>query len=129
VTASDQLSPAEKASALDARAVSYFRHRDLARPIVEINGWDMGALDRIVESGLDRVEQETRGVEEARRQLAAAVSLLPPEWLTAGAAVGTTEQCAARLHAFRQAGADEILIHGSTPDRLEGIVKAYAAMA
>jgi alkanesulfonate monooxygenase SsuD/methylene tetrahydromethanopterin reductase-like flavin-dependent oxidoreductase (luciferase family) len=46
-----------------------------------------------------------------------------------GAAVGSVAHCAARLHEYRQAGADEILIHGTTPERLESVVEAYRAMA
>jgi 5,10-methylenetetrahydromethanopterin reductase len=51
--------------------------------------------------------------------------MLPREWLPAAAAVGSVDQCAARILDYRLAGADEILIHGMTPERLEPIVQAF----
>lgn len=129
VTAADTLTASEKASVLDARAVSYFAFRELARPIIEINHWDPAGADKLVASELTRVEHQKGNAEDLRQKLAAQVSLLPHEWLNTGAAIGSVEDCAARLHDYRLAGADEILIHGMTPDRLEPIANSYMNLA
>ena len=50
-----------------------------------------------------------------REQLVEVSRVLPQEWLDDGAAVGTAAQCAAKLRTFLDAGADEILLHGSSP--------------
>lgn len=125
VTAVDTLAPSERASAVDARAISYFAYRELARPIIEVNGWDPSGADQLVESGLSKLEHQKGNAEDARRQLAAAIAMLPSGWLESAAALGSVEQCAARIREYRNAGADEVLIHGMTPDRLEPIVQAY----
>src|SRR3546814_8361719 len=50
-----------------------------------------------------------------RQELVDVSRLIPQQWLDEGAAVGTAAQCADQLMAFLDAGADEILLHGSAP--------------
>ena len=121
----DFLSEVELASAVHARAMTYFRGGMLGPAIVEINGWDPAPLARVAQAGL--VGEPRADRPEEMRRFAEAAALLPPEWIAEGAAVGGVEHCAERLHDYRRVGADEILIHGTTPDRLEKVVKAYAA--
>jgi alkanesulfonate monooxygenase SsuD/methylene tetrahydromethanopterin reductase-like flavin-dependent oxidoreductase (luciferase family) len=49
---------------------------------------------------------------------------LPERWLDESAAIGTAAECAAKLRGFFDAGADEIVIHGTTADGLEATVNA-----
>jgi probable F420-dependent oxidoreductase len=127
VVAPDTLSPAEKADAVDARAVSYFAHRELGTPILERNGWDEGPMNRLIESGASQLELQQADHDQIRRTLARAVEMLPAQWLTTGAAVGSTRHCAERLKEYLAAGADEILLHGITPDKQEALVKEFCA--
>lgn len=127
VTAPDTLSDAERANILEARAVSYFMHREVGLPIVTMNGWDEGPMDRLAETGLGRLEYGQGDIEESRRQMARAARMLPPEWLTTGAAVGSVAHCVERLRAYLGAGADEILLHGTTPDQQGPLVAAARA--
>ena len=53
-----------------------------------------------------------------------AASLLPPDWLTTGAAVGSVEHCVERLSEYIEAGADRILLHGTTPEQQGPLVTA-----
>jgi 5,10-methylenetetrahydromethanopterin reductase len=123
----DFLTEAELASAVYARAMTYFRGGTLGPGIAEANGWDPAPLARVA---AERLVGEPRADSPAEmKRFADAVALLPPEWIAHGAAVGSVEHCAARLHDYRRAGADEILIHGTTPERLESVVRAYKAMA
>jgi alkanesulfonate monooxygenase SsuD/methylene tetrahydromethanopterin reductase-like flavin-dependent oxidoreductase (luciferase family) len=50
---------------------------------------------------------------------------IPQDWLDATSAVGSPEACAARLHEFLAAGADELVLHASTPDMLGPVVEAF----
>lgn len=123
----DFLTPEERSVAVHARAMTYFRSDTLGPAIAEANGWDTSSLTRVDRTGLTGVEPRADSPEDMKR-FADAAAMLPPEWLTEGAAVGSVDHCAARLHEYRLAGVDEILIHGTTPERLEPVVKAYAAM-
>ena len=126
VTAPDTLPDEEKRRIVDARAMTYFRGPALAKALVDANDWDEGQLTPLLESGLRGLEPKGVDAESVRR-FSEAAKLMPPEWLTEGAAVGSVEHIAKRLDQYRAAGADEILIHGSTPDNLGPIVEAYTA--
>src|SRR3546814_16925613 len=88
VTAPDSLLPKQREDILEARAVSYFMHREVGLPIVSMNGWDEAPMDRLVETGLSRLEYGQGDIAEARRQMAEAVAMLPAEWMEKGAAIG-----------------------------------------
>src|SRR3546814_17556071 len=60
--------------------------------------------------------------------MAEAVAMLPDEWLEQGAAIGSLSRCATRLAEYRAAGADQLLLHGTTPDQQEDIVAAGRAL-
>lgn len=127
VTAPDTLSDAQRADILEARAISYFMHREVGLPIVAMNGWDEAPLDAVAATGLARLEYGSGTVEEKRRLMAEAVSLLPPEWLTDGAAVGSLDNCISRLGEYVDAGADYLLLHGTTPDQQGELVARMQA--
>ena len=52
---------------------------------------------------------------------------MPADWLPSSSAVGDAATCAARLREYRAAGADELVLHGSTAEHLGGLVSAYAS--
>lgn len=123
VTASG-LPPEEEAAVVGARAVTYFQIPGFGEQLAEANGWDTAALATL------RAHPQLAGIKGAadsvrtRAELTEAATALPEEWVTGASAVGTPEQCAQRLAAYRAAGADELLLHGSTPDQLGPVVAA-----
>ncbi len=48
--------------------------------------------------------------------------------LEQGAAIGSLSRCATRLAEYGAAGADQILLHGTTPDQQGEIVAAVRAL-
>jgi probable F420-dependent oxidoreductase len=123
VTASG-LPPEEEAAVVGGRAVTYFQIPGFGEQLAEANGWNTRALEQL------RAHPHLVGIKGAadsvrtRDELTEAATALPPEWITSASAVGTPEQCAERLAAYRAAGADELLLHGSTPDQLGPVVAA-----
>jgi probable F420-dependent oxidoreductase len=128
VTAPDTLSDKQRADILEARAVSYFMHREIGLPIVTTNGWDEAPMARLAATDLARLEYGAGSVEEKRRMMGEAVSMLPAEWLTTGAAVGSVAQCVGRLGQYLAVGVDCILLHGTTPDQQGPLVEAMRAI-
>jgi len=128
VTVPDTLPPELRSDALEARAVSYFMHREVGLPIVQANGWSEVPLFRLLESGLSQFEYGAGEPAEKRRRMAEAARLLPREWLTEGAASGSIAGCIERLSQYLAAGADYILLHGTRPqqqiDIIDGLKKA-----
>jgi uncharacterized protein (DUF2237 family) len=62
-----------------------------------------------------------------RAQLSDLTAAMPPEWLPSASAVGSAATCAARLRDYVEAGADEIILHGTTGAALADLVRAFAA--
>lgn len=93
--------------------------------LVGMNGWDLAPLARF---RADEVVASMPGAIDARAtldQLEHIATLIPAEWLPA--AVGSAEVCAARVVDQLRAGADGVILHGSSPAELEPVVHAYRA--
>jgi hypothetical protein len=121
VTAPDR-APEEEAAVVGGRAVTYFQIPSFGELLVGVNDWDTGPLDRL------RAAPQLAGLRGAadnvftRDQLTEVSKLLPPEWLETGAAMGTAAVCATRMAEYLDAGADELVLHGTTPELLGSAV-------
>ena len=123
--AAPDLTPEETKAAVYVRATTYFVHKEMATPILKANGWDLKLLDPILATGLENLEMQQVSLDVLRAKMAEASALIPPTWISEGSAVGSAATVAARLMDYKAAGADEILLHGATADKLEGLVNAY----
>jgi hypothetical protein len=57
-----------------------------------------------------------------RGELVDVASVLPAAWTADAAAVGSASACHEVFERYRQAGADELVLHGSTPDKLAALL-------
>jgi probable F420-dependent oxidoreductase len=123
VTASG-LPAEEEAAVVGGRAVTYFQIPGFGEQLAAVNGWDAAPLRRL------RQHPQLAGIRGAadsvrtREQLTEAADALPREWLASASAVGSLADCARKLDEFFGAGADELVLHGSTPDQLGEVVRA-----
>ena len=121
VTAPD-FSPDDELAVVNARFVTYLQLTGLGDPIVDANGWDRGPVEEL-RARFDGVADH--GFH--RSELLEAAAALPREWITAGAAVGSAEQCCETLQGFFDAGVDDIVFHGSSPAENETLAAAWRA--
>jgi hypothetical protein len=113
-----------------ARLVTYLNAPLLGESLVRANGWDRSVLDRLAAHPLiAALDERTADGNLNHEQLVEVSRVIPDEWVDSGAAVGTTKQCAARLHDYLAAGADEMVIHGSSPDLLAPTLAAFGTAA
>ncbi len=106
----------EEEAVVGGRAVTYFELPGFGEMIVDINGWDRRVLDRLrAHPKIAALGGKPADQAFTRQELVDVSRVLPGEWLDEGAAVGTAARCADRLMKFLDAGADEILLHGSSP--------------
>ena len=92
--------------------------------VCEINGWDTEVLNRIrAHSRFTELGTKLADHSFTREQLIDVGRLLPEEWLQQGAVSGSAADCAKRLTEFRDAGADEIVLHGSVPSMMEALIE------
>jgi probable F420-dependent oxidoreductase len=114
----------DKEAIVDGRAVTYFQIPQLGEMICEINGWDKNVLNQVRHHPLfsslgDKLAEQ----KFTREQLVEVSRVIPQEWLSAGAAAGSLSCCAEKVCDFLDAGADEILLHGTTADKLKPITE------
>jgi probable F420-dependent oxidoreductase len=109
-----------------ARLVGYLWMPELGSTYMKLNGWSQDIVNRIRDheqfAGLSRgsVDQSFR-----LNQLHGPAASVPDEWVSSTAAVGSIRECIQTLRAFRQAGADELAIYGSTPEQNAALVRAW----
>lgn len=118
VVVAAELPPEEEQEVVAARAVTYFQIPGFGELLADVNGWP---AEPLLELRAHPQLAQLRGSADGaftRDQLVDVSSLLPAEWLAAASATGTGPHCAARLEEFLDAGATELLLHGSTPPQL-----------
>lgn len=120
----------EAHKAINVRAATYFVHRWLAEPVAQANEWDLADVEHLLALPLQDAEIVKHSAEEVRRIFDQASRMLPKHWVEGGSARGSAAFCAERLRDYRRAGSDEILMHGTTPDRpqMAGLIDAYVAL-
>ena len=112
------LDPAEEMAVVGARAVTYYQIPNFGEQLAKVNGWSVDDLDAL------RTHPHLVGVRGAadsvrtREQLTEVAEALPAEWIRSASAVGSAADCRQTFERYRAAGADELVLHGSTPDQL-----------
>jgi 5,10-methylenetetrahydromethanopterin reductase len=92
--------------------------------MVRTNQWDPAALARF---RADPFVAGFRGAFDDKAttdELERVAALIPAEWL-ASAATGSPDQCARRVLAQLDLGADAVILHGASPAELAPVVEAY----
>jgi 5,10-methylenetetrahydromethanopterin reductase len=126
VTAPD-MTDDQAAMAVGARAAAYFSGAGYGELILAFNGWDPAELApfraavRTAVAENDAAGRPLKG----REVLLAPSKLMPRYFFDEGAAIGSATECADRIHDFFDAGADEVIIHGVTPDAMAPMVSAF----
>jgi 5,10-methylenetetrahydromethanopterin reductase len=106
----------EEEAVVRGRAVTYFELPTFGELIVDINGWDRAVLDKLrAHPQIAALKGKPADQAFTRQELVEVGRILPDEWMDEGAAIGTAARCADRLMRYLDAGADEILLHGSSP--------------
>lgn len=108
----------EELAVVGARAVTYYQIPGFGERLANVNGWDVDALERLRSHPLLAGIRGSADSVLTREQLVEVASVMPVEWTGEAAAVGSPRTCHEAFERYRDAGADELVLHGSTPDRL-----------
>ena len=119
VVVAPDLAKDEEEAVVGGRAITYFQVPGYGEMITEINGWDAGALQKMrAHPQIAALGGKLADQSFTRAQLVDVSRTLPQSWYDEGAAIGTAARCAAKLCEFLDAGADEIVLHGSAPKQM-----------
>jgi probable F420-dependent oxidoreductase len=108
-----------------ARAVTYFQMPSFARALSKFNGWDGEALLAAFHE-----HEQLRDVASAdqafhRKDLLGPASLIPDSWMEQTCGLGSVESCVTTLQQFKDAGADELALYGSTPEQNAALIAQW----
>jgi 5,10-methylenetetrahydromethanopterin reductase len=125
VIAAPDLAPEEEEAVVGGRAITYFQVPGYGELITEINGWDPSPLALMrAHPQIAALRGKLADQAFTRVQLVEVSRTLPRWWYEEGAAIGTPANCAAKLCEFLDAGADEIVLHGSAPRQMGALTAA-----
>jgi probable F420-dependent oxidoreductase len=123
VIAAPDLSADDEEAIVGGRAVTYLHTPGYGESLVKANGWDQKGLEKLrAHPTFSQLKDEMADQAFTRQQLVESSRALPREWLASSVASGSADQCADQLKTFIDAGADEIILHGSAPAQFEKLV-------
>ena len=116
--------------AIHSRAAGYLHVAGLGDAIAKVNGWSEADLASYRDQPL---LNELNGAQAdkalTRQQLLELCDKMPADWIPSSSAAGSAAFVAGRLRDYLDAGADEILIHGTSGAGLAPLAKVYATEA
>ena len=118
VVAACELPADEELAVVGARAVTYYQIPGFGERLAAVNRWDPEPLSKLRSHPLLAGLRGSADSVLSREQLVDVASVLPAAWTGDAAAIGSALSCHEVFERYRQAGADELVLHGSTPDRL-----------
>jgi probable F420-dependent oxidoreductase len=129
VVVAPDLSAHDAEMAVNARGAGYFQVSGLGDALVAANGWDAADLARYRRHpNLVAIGDRQADKALSRQELVEISHTLPDHWLGSSSASGTAAQCATRLTEYLDAGADELILHGTTGADLEALIRAFTAL-
>lgn len=126
VITAPELDELETRTLAHARAVTYLDAPGYGEMLVRLNGWDPALLGPLrAHEQFSGMGTEVSDLSFHRTQLLGPASLVPDEWMEQSCALGSIAQCVKTLQCFRDAGADEIVTYGSTPQQNAALADAW----
>ena len=128
IVAAPDRAPHDADLAIRSRGAGYFQIKGLGDMLVKANGWnpaDLAAYRN--DPRLLALEGKPADKYLSRDELIALTRAMPADWIPSSSVVGTSAECAAAFREYLAAGADEILVHGSSAEYLGGIAAAMRA--
>lgn len=93
---------------------------------IRTNNWDIKVLHRLREQKkFSSMRHNSADTSFHRKDLLEETALIPDAWVEDVFAIGSVEKCVKKLQEFRDAGVDEIITYGSTPQQNAKLIEAW----
>jgi probable F420-dependent oxidoreductase len=125
VITAPELDEIETRELAHARAVASLEYQGVGEMLSRLNGWDPEVMQSLRAHPKVAAGGMAADMNLHRSQMLDLTSLLPDSWMREAAAFGSVKECVTTLQAFRDAGADEIAVYGSTPPQNAGLIEAW----
>jgi probable F420-dependent oxidoreductase len=121
-----ELDETETLAITKGRMVSYVQMPSFANCYVTLNHWDPRPMSAVQNHAqFHRLSRGNADQVFHRKDLLGPGKLLPDAWMEEAAAVGSVRTCVQKLQEYRDAGADEIALYGSSPLQNASLVAAW----
>jgi hypothetical protein len=128
ITFADLPEDAERETVV-GRAVQYFQSA-YGDAVAAENGWDSEPIRQLrAHPRFADLGNVNANLTFLRGELVDLGDFIPREWLTTSCAIGSARACADRVREYLTAGADQVILHGSTADLLATTVAAFNSAA
>lgn len=123
VLVAPDLPESDEVAAIAARAVTYFQIVGYGESLTAANGWDRAPLAVLRAHPFFAGSTKIADHRYTRHDLVdVARECIPRWWIESASAAGSARQCDKRLREYLAAGADELVLHGATPELLGPLV-------
>ena len=126
VTSAPELDEIRTRVEVAVRIVVYINLPILGDMLIKLNHWDEKTVNTIRNHPAFRnIGSGTVDQNFQREQLVEMSKMVPDEWLSEVAALGSIDDCVMTLQRYRDAGVDEIDLYGSSPMQNAGLIRAW----
>jgi probable F420-dependent oxidoreductase len=126
VTTAPDLEEEQTLLEVAVRVVVYLQLPVLGPTMAMLNHWDGKPADEIRNLPIfNRTGAGTLDQSVTRAELIEAARLVPESWCREAAAIGSAAQCVRHVQRYRDAGAHEVDLYGSTPSQNAGLINAW----
>jgi probable F420-dependent oxidoreductase len=127
VLVAPELSEEETILRVHARAVTYLTVPAVGRLLTINNGWSLDDLTRLQNHEQFHAlrDDDVPDLTFWRKDLLAPARSMPRHWMDETCAIGSIDDCIARLREFLTAGADELILHSALPHQLAPLVRKW----
>ncbi len=117
----------ETRALVHARMALSLPYAGIGERLFDVNEWNPGVLAKLRSHMASLAGGDKDAVDAFHRaNVLEAADLIPEAYIEDASAIGSAANCVRTLQRFRDAGADEIAVYGSTPAQNAGLIAAWA---
>lgn len=126
VTTAPDMNDDDTRTLIASRIVIYLKHPGIGERLRLLNGWGLEEANAIRNHPLfSSAITENIDFSFRREQLLEVARMVPEAWMRTTGAMGSSSECVKALQLYRDAGADEIDLYGSTPAQNANMIKLW----
>lgn len=130
VTTAPDMDELETRAMVAARIVIGIQLPGMGKRLIELNGWDTDIVEQI-RNHPQFADMNRALIDHSfhRGGLLGPAELVPERWMRHSAAIGSSAEVVAKLQQYKDAGAHEVDLYGSTPQQNRNVIELWRQRA